>query len=286
MQLSSFPASYIFLLLTTAALPVVHSFILPSSSSSSSISSGLPRPHHLHVQHGPPPLWMGGKWVKDPSIAQGIADMVKNFQQKKHAQTETVDRYLQDGIEGIKLLEPSLALAAFETALKMDNETGLLWHHGAMLYYLDRPKEAVEQLDKASARYEEQFEQPATEEGIWRAAALLKLHGAEEGQRRLSSLPPSPFGEEKRQLMGLVAGLFKGEVDEETVLAVLEGARANPYGNYALYGNFYLGLWHDASGRPGEAVAAMGRAMEAPKGRQDDVMYAYPRLHLKCAKHG
>ena len=25
----------------------------------------------------------------------GIAEMVKNFQQKKHAQTETVDRYLQ-----------------------------------------------------------------------------------------------------------------------------------------------------------------------------------------------
>lgn len=29
-----------------------------------------------------------------------------------------------------------------------------------------------------SARYEELFEQPATEEAIWRAAALYRLHGA------------------------------------------------------------------------------------------------------------
>ena len=46
----------------------------------------------------------------------------------------------------------------------------------------------------------------------------------------MSSLPPSPFGREKRQLMGLVAGLFKGEVEEETVLAVMEGARVRKEG--------------------------------------------------------
>jgi len=51
-------------------------------------------------------------------------------------------------MEGIKVHDPFLALTAFETALRMDNETGLLWHHGAMLYYVGRSKEAVEQLDK------------------------------------------------------------------------------------------------------------------------------------------
>lgn len=96
--------------------------------------------------------------MKDPNIAQGIADMVKGFQQKQHESTETVDRYLQvrerervcvheyreslsqpyppnsplnahthpqDGLEGIKRQEVKQALTAFETALKMDNETGM-----------------------------------------------------------------------------------------------------------------------------------------------------------------
>ena len=41
----------------------------------------------------------------------------------------------------------------------------------------------------------------------------------------MSSLPPSPFGKEKRQLIGLVAALFKGEVEEEVILAVVESAK-------------------------------------------------------------
>jgi len=41
----------------------------------------------------------------------------------------------------------------------------------------------------------------------------------------VSSLPPSPFGKEKRQLIGLVAALFKGEVEEEVILAVVESAK-------------------------------------------------------------
>ncbi len=40
-------------------------------------------------------LQMGGKWQRDPGVMQGVAELVKGFQERQHQQTESVDRYLQ-----------------------------------------------------------------------------------------------------------------------------------------------------------------------------------------------
>jgi hypothetical protein len=52
------------------------------------------------------------------------------------------------------------------------------WHHGAMLYYVGEYDQAIEYLTAAARRYEKLFDAPATEERMWMAAALTRLHGA------------------------------------------------------------------------------------------------------------
>ncbi|TFJ82857.1 hypothetical protein NSK_005864 [Nannochloropsis salina CCMP1776] len=296
------------LLLLLTGLRSSTSFLLVSLPRNPITASVTPIPSWLMppgpYRHRPSPLWMGGKWVRDPSITQGIVDMVKSFQEKRHAQTENAGRYLQDGLEGIKAHDPAVALTAFEQAAALDNETSLVWHHGAMLYYNQKYPEALEQLDRAIDRYETLYEQVATEERVWRAAVLSRYHGRETGLAKIRSSPPSPYGTETRRLMGAVLGLFEGRVEEEEVLAMVEEARvrreggkgqegdeggreggreggdSNPYGNYDLYGFFYIGLYRDACGLAGPARAAMEQATRAPRARQDDVMYHFPRLHL------
>jgi hypothetical protein len=46
-----------------------------------------------------------------------------------------------------------------------------------MLYYHGRYEEAIEHLDMSAQRYEKIFEQPATEEYIWKAACIGRLKG-------------------------------------------------------------------------------------------------------------
>lgn len=158
---------------------------------------------------------------------------------------------------------------------------------------------------RVSARYEELFEQPATEEAIWRAAALYRLHGAlcvythtrdrhpithissppyynihTGPDRARTQVPLSQFGAEKRPLLQAVHALFRGETDAGALESLIEGARNHPYSSYELYGNFYLGLYHDAAGDREAALGALGRAIRASKARPEDVMYHFPRLHL------
>ncbi len=130
---------------------------------------------------------------------------------------------------------------------------------------------------RATERFEQLFEQPATEEGIWRAAALYRLHGPE---RARALIPVSPYGLEKRPLLRAVHALFRGEVEAEAVAALVDGAKGHPYSSYELYGNFYLGLYHDAVGDGAAALEAVGRASRSSKAREEDVMFHFPRLHL------
>ena len=80
--------------------------------------------------------------------------------------------------------------------------------------------------NRAIQRYEDTFEQPATEERIWRAAALYRERGEEEAQQHLqTTYPPSPYGREKRQMMGLIQALFLGEIGEEAIRGVIDAAK-------------------------------------------------------------
>lgn len=92
----------------------------------------------------------------------------------------------------------------------------------------------------------------------------------------------SQFGPDKRPLLRAIHALFQGESDAGSVQSLIDAAtEANPHSSYDLYGNFYLGLYHDAAGDAGGAVAALSRAARAGKDRrEEDVMCAFPRLHL------
>ena len=95
------------------------------------------------------------------------------------------------------------------------------------------------------------------------------------------NVPLSQFGAEKRPLLRAVHALFRGEIDAPTLESLIDAAKDHPYSSYELYGNFYLGLYHDAVGAKGVALEALGRATRASKGaRPEDVMFHFPRMHL------
>lgn len=90
----------------------------------------------------------------------------------------------------------------------------------------------------------------------------------------------SQWGTEKRPLLRGVFALFRGEADAGELEQLVDTAANHPYSSYGLYGNFYLGLYHDAAGDRAAAMAALARATQAGKAREEDVMSAFPRLHL------
>lgn len=97
----------------------------------------------------------------------------------------------------------------------------------------------------------------------------------------MSHVALSQFGAEKRPLLRAVHALFRGEIDAAALESLVDAARDHPYSSYELYGNFYLGLYHDATGDRAAALAALGRATRASKNaRPEDVMFHFPRMHL------
>jgi len=76
-------------LLLLVLRPAIAAFMPPAApAAAAAAASSRSRPSRVVLQ-------MGGKWQRDPGVMQGVAELVKGFQERQHQQTESVDRYLQ-----------------------------------------------------------------------------------------------------------------------------------------------------------------------------------------------
>lgn len=58
-----------------------------------------------------------------------------------------------------------------------------------MLYYAGRYEEAVTHLQRTATQFEKRMETPATEERLWKMAALMKLHGKQADDGEIILMP-------------------------------------------------------------------------------------------------
>jgi hypothetical protein len=120
----------------------------------------------------------------------------------------------------------------------------------------------------------------------WHRADLvdgLSVAGVEKAQTLVEELR---FGGESRPLMGLVYEVFRGRAAPEQVKELIEGHVGQPFHNYEVYGNFYLGLYYDAARQLEGAARHVATAAHSPLAKPSDLLSHLCRLHLKVRAEG
>ncbi|CAM9841339.1 unnamed protein product, partial [Phaeothamnion confervicola] len=159
-----------------------------------------------------------------------------------------------------------------------------LWQRGVALYYLGRHAAAAIEFLRSAAAFEARFDEPATDERVWAAAALLRA-GADDPPAAAAAALPVPCDAAAAAavvaatLAAAGADADRGGDGGDPTARDITGRR--------FFGHFYLALWHEAHGRDGDArdalAAAVATGFPAPPGgeRGDDVWLHLPRLHAR-----
>ncbi|CBN77475.1 conserved unknown protein [Ectocarpus siliculosus] len=172
----------------------------------------------------------------------------------------------------------------YTSAADLSPPSARTWPLGVILYYLGRYEEAAVRLDTDIRSFEKQFEECATDERIWQAAAWIR--GAREAgadvEQVAAALPPLPISE-PNALRRTVYNMFRGGPTPEDVQQVAKvGAGGIDYFGVDFFSEVFLGLYHDAHGNELEAetyiLAACGNTYPNP----DDLWYHTPRIHAKA----
>jgi len=99
-----------------------------------------------------------------------------------------VDKYVavwtEEGLDHLRMLRFQEASESFNKVYQIKPEA-YLWHDGLLKYYLEDYHGAAESLAKNALRYETRFNEPASEERIWRDAAELKVVNTLNGGRKM-----------------------------------------------------------------------------------------------------
>ena len=171
------------------------------------------------------------------------------------------------GGEYLKLGQLEDALACYDVAQDLSGNDRYEWHRGLALFYLGREGDAAADLLANAARFEARFDEPATEERIFAAAAAM---------RSAPAAPPrvaeSPLRESRPVLRAARDLFFAGGGDAPTMAWKLDELKAACRSR---------GL--KVSGRKAELVARLADAPAADAGGGDTVAKAFDSLRTLCA---
>jgi tetratricopeptide (TPR) repeat protein len=197
------------------------------------------------------------------------------------------------------------------------NPDAYLWQAGIVKYYLNEWSDAAAIFAKSAELFETKFQQPASEERIWRDACALKYASALPSKKQRNKLLESiddiiptiqdmVINDEEDEFMAfarkenrkviqytrdLLQAALRGDrtqmVLAKAQLASLSGNK-NDKSNISdkkmrkLTSLFYLGLFHDAMGEETEAKACLKRALHLSpsSGKSSDIMQTLPLLHM------
>ena len=121
------------------------------------------------------------KFSKDPNFNREVEEMVEKFSKKRQSNSSSLERYITDGIEFLRGNNLEDSLVAFNTAIKIKANTMLI-QRGIVLYFLQQYESAKDQFTNDRYLYEKSTGRPGTEEALWTAATLYKLHGQEKAK--------------------------------------------------------------------------------------------------------
>ncbi|CAN0121775.1 unnamed protein product, partial [Laminaria digitata] len=158
------------------------------------------------------------------------------------------------------------------------------WPLGLVLFYLDRYDEAATSLDTDISLFEAQFEESATDERIWQAAASIREARQAGGDvaKVVAELRPLEIAEPD-VLRRTVYELFRGTASLEDVekVSTVEAGSVD-YLGVQFFSEVFLGLWHDVHGNEAEAKRCILAACLNTYPKPDDLWYFTPRIHAKA----
>ncbi len=162
------------------------------------------------------------------------------------------------------------SVADFDQVLALDpDQAPYHWQRGISLYYAG-------EFDKAARQFElhKTVNPEDVENAAWHFLCVARASGIEAARRRLI-----PIHGDSRVPMAEVHEMFAGRLSPRDVLAAANAGRpeADDLRQRLLYAHLYIGLFHEAEGRPAQAAEEIRLAAEKYAG--DDYMSDVARAH-------
>ncbi|CAM9535300.1 unnamed protein product [Scytosiphon promiscuus] len=216
---------------------------------------------------------------------QRVKELEEEYWKSLDADELAIERKCASGLACLKapgMLEK--AAEYFTSAAELSRPNSRTWPLGVVLFYLGRYEESAVRLDTDIRSFEKQFEESATDERIWQAAAWIR--GAREAgadvEQVAAALPPLPITE-PNALRRTVYNMFRGGDTPEGVqsTANLDGGVID-YLGMKFFSDVFLGLYHDAHGNELEAEKYILAACRNKYPHPDDLWYHTPRIHARA----
>jgi tetratricopeptide (TPR) repeat protein len=217
------------------------------------------------------------------------------------------------GMEMLRMLRLNEASIAFDRVFELKPDA-YLWQAGIVKFYLEDWDGAAEIFSRCAATYETRFNEPASEERIWRNACVLKkLSSMKRKEQKLveqggslDSLIVSSGSldnnsadwtrSERRKVVRISLGLFQSSIDKDFVTTILSRASLRSICGpsdalqpsldkkmWKISSWYYLGLHYDVLGYVEESKLCMKTALRLrPNANSDDLVHVLPMLHMSC----
>lgn len=157
------------------------------------------------------------------------------------------------------------AVADFDKAISLEPERGRRhWKRGIACYYAGKYADGAEQF----AQYQT-FDSNDVENSVWRFLCMAKDDSLDADGKPVGGLEKArtellPIENDRRVPLMVVYALFRGEVAVDDVLSAVK--QGSPEGDELklreFYAHLYLGLYHDAIGKPEIARRHLQAAVE------------------------
>jgi lipoprotein NlpI len=195
----------------------------------------------------------------------------------KASPTAAIAWYLR-GRENFRAGRIDESLADFDKFVQLNPKAEpQQWERGISCYYAGQFAKGAKQFELYQT-----FHDQDVENSVWRYLCVARADGVEKAQANML-----PIANDPRVPMMQIYDLYRGKLQPQDVLAAAE---ANPPGREAhnqrlFYAHLYIGLWHEAAGRPEEAKRHI---LEAEKHKIGHYMWDVARVHaqrLRAAKN-
>ncbi len=229
--------------------------------------------------------------VKDPQPSSGdlrVTALRALQRGDNKAATEAADQLMKRWPDEPGLIRSAgdvyLRAGKYDEATKLFNryvkkepqETPGLWQRGISLYFSGDHDEAVKQFEVHRTVNPNDVENAA-----WHFLCVAKAKSVDQAKQLVLPAPNDPRVPMQEVLEMLPTGDTKAVEDRVKEIKENTAARASA----EFYGDFYLGLYADALGKPAEALRSMKRsAKNAPHHYMGDVARVYAKFLEDAAK--
>jgi lipoprotein NlpI len=169
------------------------------------------------------------------------------------------------------------SLADFDKCVELRPEIEReLWERGISHYYLGEFAKGAKQFELYQT-----FHDQDVENSVWRYLCVARQEGVEKAEANML-----PIEQDRRVPMMEIYDLYRGQLKPEDVLSAAAAGEplAARLNNQLFYAHLYIGLWHEAAGRPEEAKKHLLEAEQHKIGHYMwDVAHVYAE-RLRAAK--